>query len=174
MRWRTLGDAIEDVRNCGVHAKFSANVNEYLKLVPEGGNWKSLPAHLTAEAMGGAFLSGGGKVGFYRRLAFAEPSPTLVTSPVQKATMLCHPRELRPLSVREYARIQEFPDSWEFEGSPAECYRQIGNAVPVSLGFALGQMLFSVATDASTVKTRRMRGTSVHAKSSAISANRAA
>lgn len=163
MRWRTLFDAIADLQeDCGVHAKFSPKIAQYLNLVPEGGNWKSLPPTMVEEAMGGAYLSGGGKVGFYRRLSFTEPSPTLVTSPVQKATLLCHPRETRALSVSEYARIQGFPDDWRFEGKPTEAYRQIGNAVPLPLGNAIGQMLLSVAQGNSEIRVKRMRGTSVH------------
>ena len=162
MRWRTLRDALGSLSEAGEHAKFSPKVTQYLELVPEGGNWKNLPEALIPQAMGGAFESGGGKVGFYRRLRFSEPSPTLVTSPIQKATMLCHPTELRPLSINEYARLQQFPDHWKFEGRTTECYRQIGNAVPVTLGKALGQMLISVAQGNATVKVKRMRGTSVH------------
>jgi DNA (cytosine-5)-methyltransferase 1 len=164
MRWQTLGDAIGDLDVVGPHAKFSPTVMKYLKLLPEGGNWKSLPSHLIEEAMGGAYASGGGKVGFYRRLTRSEPAPTLVTSPIQKATMLCHPTELRPLSVREYARIQKFPDDWVFEGKASDCYRQIGNAVPTPLGCAIGQMLLSVAKGNSQINAKRMRGTSVHKK----------
>lgn len=163
MRWKTLGSAISDIQGedspC---SKFSPNLVKYLTHVPEGGNWRSLSPTIVKEAMGGAYESGGGKVGFYRRLSYKEPSPTLVTSPVQKATILCHPRENRPLSIREYARIQGFPDHWHFEGSLAECYKQIGNAVPVPLGHAIGQMLLSVAQGDAEVKVKRMRGTSVH------------
>lgn len=164
MRWKTLWDAIGNLEDIGKHSNFSERVTKYLKRVPEGGNWRSLPPNIAKDAMGGAFESGGGKVGFYRRLNFSEPSPTLVTSPVQKATMLCHPRELRPLSVVEYARIQQFPESWKFGGKVADCYRQIGNAVPIPLGRALGQMLISVALGNSEVRVKRMRGTSVHQK----------
>lgn len=114
--------------------------------------------------MGGAFESGGGKVGFYRRLDYDQPSPTLVTSPVQKATMFCHPTKHRPLSVREYARIQQFPDDWKIEGQVSECYRQIGNAVPIGLGRAIGQTLLAIANKNSQINTRRLRGTSVHEK----------
>jgi DNA (cytosine-5)-methyltransferase 1 len=163
MRWRTLADAIADIQSdCGPHLNFSEKIEEYLRMVPEGGNWRSLPAHLTEAAMGGAYHSGGGKVGFFRRLSYSEPSPTLVTTPVQKATSLCHPRQTRPLSVREYARIQQFPDSWNFQGNIGDCYRQIGNAVPVPLGRAIGQMLISVALGNSEIRVKRMRGTSVH------------
>jgi len=164
MRWKTLGNAIINLKEPGPTGKISPKLIPYLQMVPEGGNWKSLPQHVVEKAMGGAYKSGGGKVGFYRRLNFSEPSPTLVTSPSQKATMLCHPRELRPLSVKEYARIQGFPDSWVFKGSVANCYKQIGNAVPIPLGTAIGEMLKSVALGTSQVKTKRMRGTSVHKK----------
>ena len=171
MRWRTLFDAIGDLQDaCGPHANLSPKIAQYMKLVPEGGNWKSLPPTVVQEAMGGAYLSGGGKVGFYRRLSFAEPSPTLVTSPVQKATLLCHPREGRPLSVKEYARIQGFPDDWKFEGKAADGYRQIGNAVPIPLGHAIGQMLLSVAQGDSEIRVKRMRGTSVHQRLQQIQA----
>ena len=163
MRWKTLHSAIGDLQNDpGPCARFSPNVSKYLALVPEGGNWRSLPQNLVEAAMGGAYESGGGKVGFFRRLPFSEPSPTLVTSPIQKATALCHPRDTRPLSVKEYARIQGFPDTWKFSGSTTECYRQIGNAVPIPLGTAIGQMLMSVALGNSEVRVKRMRGTSVH------------
>lgn len=175
LRWRTLGDAIGDLPESGPgvgpHAKFSASIQHYLHSVPEGGNWKNLPENLRPEAMGGAYASGGGKVGFFRRLSRSEPAPTLVTSPVQKATLLGHPTQLRPLSVREYARIQGFPDTWRFEGTTSDCYRQIGNAVPVPLGKAIGQALIATATDTANVRVKRMRGTSVHQRlASALSA----
>ena len=166
-RWQTLRTAIGDLENnYGEVARYSKERSDLLKLVPEGGNWKSLPKRLVEKAMGGAFESGGGKVGFYRKLSYDQPSPTLVTSPVQKSTMLTHPTATppRPLSVREYARIQQFPDTWKFGGEPTQIYKQIGNAVPIGLGRAIGQMLISVATKTATIKSKRMRGTSVHQK----------
>lgn len=164
LQWVTLRQAIGELEGDNRHANFSPRAIRYLSMIPEGGNWRSLPPDVAREAMGGAYESGGGKVGFFRRLSYSEPSPTLVTSPVQKATMLCHPRRLRPLSVREYARIQGFPDYWEFQGSLTDCYRQIGNAVPVQLGAAIGQMLKSVALGTSEIRVKRLRGTSVHKK----------
>lgn len=162
-RWRTLRSAIEDLElNPGPGLEFSRRTVEYIQQVPEGGNWKSLSPSVGKEAMGGAWLSGGGKVGFYRRLRYDEPSPTLVTSPVQKATLLAHPKFDRPLSIREYARIQGFPDSWEFVGKISSLYRQIGNAVPVPLGKAIGQMLTSVADGGFEIQTKRRRGTKTH------------
>lgn len=164
-RWKTLEDCIKDLENdCGECAAFSEDRLAFLKLVPEGGNWKDLPDKLKREAMGGAYESGGGKVGFYRRLSYHQPSPTLVTSPVQKATMMCHPTQNRPLSIREYARIQQFPNSWMFSGTNAAKYRQIGNAVPVGLAEALGKAVLSVADQTAVVQTKRTRGTNIHQK----------
>ena len=164
-RWRTLRDAIQDLeRDWGECAAFSKDRLAYLRLVPEGGNWRDLPEDVRAEAMGGAYGSGGGKVGFFRRLSYSQPSPTLVTSPVQKATMMCHPTQDRPLSIREYARIQQFPDDWKFMGTGAAKYRQIGNAVPVGLAEALGKAVLSAADDSAEVHTKRFRGTDIHQK----------
>lgn len=164
-RWETLRSAIADLEsNPGECATFSTDRMEFLKLVPEGGNWRSLPNDLIEKAMGGAYLSGGGKVGFYRRLSYNQPSPTLVTSPVQKASMLCHPTQNRPLSVKEYARIQQFPDDWKITGTTAAKYRQIGNAVPVGLAMALGKVIMSVADNSALIKTKRIRGTDIHNK----------
>jgi len=170
LRWRSFADATRDLADIGPCARFSEAALRYLAIVPEGGNWKSLPPSLVRQAMGGAADSGGGKVGFYRRLRGAEPAPTLVTSPVQKATMLCHPTELRPLSVREYARLQGFPDDWVFEGRVGDQYRQIGNAVPLPLGEAIGQMLIAVARGDAELRVKRMRGTSVHKRMAAMGA----
>lgn len=141
-RWRTLADALDCLHEDSPQIiPFSPARKKYLKLLKEGQNWRNLPLELLPEAMGGAYHSSGGKVGFYRRLSFDRPCPTVPTSPSQKSTCLCHPTELRPLSVREYARVQQFPDNWIFEGSIAAKYRQIGNAVPVGLGYQIGRSL---------------------------------
>lgn len=164
-RWVTLRQAISDLELDTVEcASFSQDRLDFLKLVPEGGNWRNLPEEMAEKAMGGAFLSGGGKVGFYRRLPYDQPSPTLVTSPIQKASMLCHPTQNRPLSVKEYARIQQFPDNWKFMGTTISKYRQIGNAVPVGLATALGKAIISVADNNAIIKTKRIRGTDIHSK----------
>lgn len=91
--------------------------------------------------MGGSFYLGGGKTGMARRLAMDEPSLTLTCSPAQKQTERCHPIETRPLTVREYARIQTFPDDWQFAGTLSAQYKQIGNAVPVNLAWAVGRSI---------------------------------
>lgn len=131
---------------------------------PGGRKLARFAEKLVEAAMGGAYRSSGGKIGFYRRLSYDQPSPTLVTSPIQKASMLCHPTQTRPLSVREYARIQQFPDDWAFYGSVAAKYRQIGNAVPVGLDKALGEALIAVAEGSAAIKTKRFRGASVRQK----------
>lgn len=164
-QWQTVRSVIEDLEtDNGECAAFSEERLKFLKMVPEGGNWRDLPKGVIPIAMGGAYKSGGGKVGFYRRLSYDQPSPTVVTSPVQKATMMCHPTQDRPLSVKEYARIQQFPDNWIFTGTTASKYRQIGNAVPIGLAEAIGRAVLSVANSAAIVETKRFRGTNVHNK----------
>lgn len=122
-------------------ATYSAAKREILRLVPEGGDWRDLPPELGQRYLGGSAGSEGGKTGMARRLAWDEPSLTLLCAPAQKQTERCHPSETRPLTVREYARLQTFPDEWVFEGSLAQQYRQIGNAVPVELAAAMGRAL---------------------------------
>jgi len=162
-KWQSLSSAIRDIEDApGICESFSQERLKYLRLVPEGGNWRSLPEEMIEEAMGGAYRSGGGKVGFYRRLSYSEPCPTLVTSPVQKATMMCHPVKDRPLSIKEYARIQQFPEEWVFTGTVASQYRQIGNAVPVGLAEQIGKAIIAAADNTAVVKTKRFRGTGIH------------
>lgn len=118
--------------------EYSESKKRVMELVPEGGYWRHLPSDIQRSFMGASFYMGGGKTGMARRLAWDEPSLTLTCNPAQKQTERCHPSETRPLTVREYARIQCFPDSWNFEGSVTSQYRQIGNAVPVNLGYHIG------------------------------------
>ena len=162
-QWQSVRSVIEDLEfDSGECATLSDERLKFLKMVPEGGNWRDLPEDIIPIAMGGAYTSGGGKVGFYRRLSYDQPSPTVVTSPVQKATMMCHPTQNRPLSVKEYARIQQFPDNWIFTGTTAAKYRQIGNAVPVGLAEAIGKAVIAVADKSAVIETKRFRGTNVH------------
>ncbi|WP_275563900.1 DNA cytosine methyltransferase [Otoolea muris] len=164
-QWQPIRNVIKDLEfDDGECAVFSEERLKFLKMVPEGGNWRDLPKNMIPAAMGGAYQSGGGKAGFYRRLSFNQPSPTVVTSPVQKATMMCHPTQNRPLSVKEYARIQQFPDDWIFTGTTAAKYRQIGNAVPAGLAEAIGRAVISVADRTAVVETKRFRGTNIHYK----------
>ena len=107
--------------------------------------------------MKGSYLLGGGKTGMARRLSMDEPSLTLTCAPAQKQTERCHPYETRPLTVREYARIQTFPDDWSFAGPLSAQYKQIGNAVPVNLAWAVGRSLirlFNEITESGLMEER--------------------
>ncbi len=159
MRWVTLGKALQGIAidSPGDFQEFSPRRKSWLEKIPPGGNWKSLSEQDQRKAMGEAYNSGGGKTGFFRRLSYDEPSPTLVTSPTQKSTILCHPEKTRPLSTLEYARIQDFPRGWSIRGNTTEVYRQIGNAVPVRLGRAIGQALLSTMSKSHVVKASRVR-----------------
>ena len=127
--------------------KYPQRKKEIMDLVPMGGNWKDLPLELQIEYLKGSFGLEGGKTGIARRLSLDEPSLTLTCAPAMKQTERCHPTETRPLSVREYARIQTFPDEWEFMGRMDSQYKQIGNAVPVNLAAAIGRSLIRLFND---------------------------
>ena len=122
-------------------AKYPIRKKEILDLVPPGGYWRDLPLKLQKEYMLQSFYLSGGKTGIARRISWDEPSLTLTCSPAQKQTEGCHPDETRPFTVREYARIQTFPDEWKFAGPITEQYKQIGNAVPKNLGKAIGESI---------------------------------
>jgi len=142
--WQTLGDVIGDLDNPGTTVMdFSPRKKKFLSLVPPGSNWRSLPMEIQRESMGRAWHAKGGRSGWWRRLSFDLPCPTLVTMPNHAGTSLCHPIEVRALSLLEYALIQEFPRDWEFRGSTYEQYTQAGNAVPVRLGTVVGEVISS-------------------------------
>lgn len=136
----TIRDAFKNIPK-SVGVEYSEKKKEILKLVPEGGCWVDLPEDIKKEYMGKSLFSGGGKRGIARRLSWNEPCLTLTTSPYQKQTERCHPSETRPLTIREYARIQTFPDNFIFEGSVSNIYKQIGNAVPCMLGYYIGRKI---------------------------------
>ena len=129
--------------------KYPKRKEEIMNFVPEGGYWRDLPLDLQKEYMKGSFGLAGGKTGMARRLSFDEPSLTLTCSPAQKQTERCHPIENRPLTTREYARIQTFPDDWDFKGSANQIYKQIGNAVPVNFAATLGRSIIKMLNSAS-------------------------
>lgn len=142
--WNTLGDALAGLKETDpVILDFSPRKKHYLAQVPSGGNWRSLPPEVAKESMGKAYYAKGGRSGWWRRLSFDLPSPTIVTLPNHASTSLCHPIEVRALTLRECARVQGFPDNWEFKGRTSEQYQQVGNAVPVVLGEVSGSVLAS-------------------------------
>ena len=129
-----LRDVLKDVP-ASIGAEYSAYKRSLFELIPPGGYWRDLPEELAREYMKSCWNMGGGRTGILRRMSFDEPSLAVLTSPTQKQTERCHPTEARPFTVRENARIQSFPDSWQFCGSMGSQYRQIGNAVPVNLAY---------------------------------------
>ena len=139
----TLGEALEGVPDSPGQA-YSVEKKKILDMVPEGGCWIDLPEQVQRDYMGKSFFSGGGKRGYAKRLSMKQPSVTLTCSPAQKQTERCHPKETRPLTTREYARVQSFPDEYEFAGSVNAIYKQIGNAVPVMLAYHVGKSLKSL------------------------------
>lgn len=142
--WITLREAVADIEDKPHHyVEFPEKRLKYYRMLKEGQYWKDLPRDVQEEAMGATLKLGGGKTGFFRRVSFSRPSPTLVTDPTMPATDLCHPTEDRPLSVEEYSRIQGFPDDWNICGPINEQYKQIGNAVPIKLGEAIARTLIA-------------------------------
>ena len=141
--FKTLGDAILNGFSdpCPEAMNFSARKLKYLSLVPPGGNWRSLPLEIQKESMGKSWFLKGGRSAYWRKLSFAFPSPTVVTMPNHAGTSMCHPSELRAITVGEAAAIQEFPLDWKFCGSTTSKFRQVGNAVPTRLGYIAGEAI---------------------------------
>lgn len=140
--FRTLGQALQGLNETNpVIMDFSPRKKKYLAMIPPGGNWRCLPEDVAREAMGKAYYAKGGRSGWWRRLSFDLPAPTILTMPNHAGTALCHPTEVRTLTLRECARVQEFPDDWQFCGTPSEQYAQVGNAVPVRLGRVCGELV---------------------------------
>jgi DNA (cytosine-5)-methyltransferase 1 len=136
--YRTLRQAIGRIKNVGpVQPLSAAKVAVFSRIAP-GENWRSLPPEVARRTMGAAYAATGGKNGWWRRLSWTQPAPTILGMPDHSSTGLIHPDEVRCLSVRECAAIQTFAVRHPFHGSPRSQYQQIGNAVPVRLGEALG------------------------------------
>lgn len=142
--WRTIREVLHDLKDdSSPRNQFSPRKLSYLRHIPPGGNWRDLPEELQRESMGKAFYAKGGRCGWWRRLSFDKPAPTILTEPQNAGTALCHPTEDRPLTVRECARIQTFPDDWQFCGRTGDQYRLVGNAVPPLLGEAVGVEVYA-------------------------------
>lgn len=132
-----LRDVLKDVPESEC-AKYSKEKEAVFKLVPPGGYWKDISPDIAQSYMKSCWFMEGGRTGILRRLSLDEPGLTVLTSPQMKQTERCHPLEVRPFSIRENARIQSFPDEWEFTGTLASKYKQIGNAVPCNLAKEIG------------------------------------
>lgn len=132
-----LRDVLKNVPE-SIGAKYPESKKKIFELVPPGGYWRDLPDDVAKEYMKSCYYMGGGRTGIARRISWDEPSLTLTCSPMMKQTDRCHPDESRPFTTREYARIQSFPDEWQFAGKMNDIYKQIGNAVPVELAKSVG------------------------------------
>ena len=120
----TAKKAFKDLpKNCihTQHLKVSDKVVERLKLIPQGKNFKAVEN--TPYAVKGLMSN------IYKRLHEDEPAYTVIASG-GGGTWGYHFKEHRPLTNRERARLQSFPDDYNFQGSTTEVRRQIGNAVP--------------------------------------------
>lgn len=147
----TLGEALDGLHEDNpVLMDFSPRKKEFLRLVPPGGNWRMLPPDVAQESMGRAYFAKGGRSGWWRRLSRDLPCPTITTLPNHSSTSMCHPDEVRVLSVGECARVQEFPDGWQFVGTPSQQMKQVGNAVPTRLGKVAGETIRATSQAAPT------------------------
>jgi DNA (cytosine-5)-methyltransferase 1 len=159
--WRTVRDAIGDLPPAPTGENWHIGRNptemslERYRCVPPGGNRWDLPLRLMPECWkrktkGGTDLFG--------RLWWDRPSVTIRTEfyKPEKGRYL-HPEEQRPITHREAARLQGFPDSFEFHGRRINVGIQIGNAVPVSLASALACHVQEIIDRASVDRSRTLR-----------------
>jgi len=140
--WRTLKDEIFNIPENPFYIKgFEDKHEKYYEMLKSGQNWRDLPEDIQKEALGKAYNNGGGNTGYFRRLDWNKPSPCLITTPWRPMTAICHPDEVRPLSVQEYRKLQGFPSEWKLCGTVVQQYKQVGNAVPIQFAKIIGQTI---------------------------------
>jgi DNA (cytosine-5)-methyltransferase 1 len=126
----------DDLSSCTGHlvSKNSKSVIERYAYIPQGGNWEDIPETLMKKYADRSRCH----TGIYDRLK--EDAPSVTIGNYRKA-MLIHPWEDRGLSVREAARLQSFPDNYQFMGSIGFQQQQVSNAVPPLLAKAVFEMI---------------------------------
>ncbi len=127
-------------------AKLSDINRERLKYIPQGGSWRDIPYELLPAGLKKARRSDHTKR--YGRLSPHGLCSTIMTKCDPHWGCFFHPFQDRVLSVREAARIQGFPDRYQFTGNTTQKYRQIGNAVPPILGMILGRHVTAMLEEA--------------------------
>lgn len=118
----------------------SALVIQRYTHIPQGGNWEDIPESLMANYSDRTRCH----TGIYKRLD--KDKPAITVGNYRKA-MLIHPWENRGLSVREAARLQSFPDWYEFKGTIGFQQQQVGNAVPPLLAKAVFEYIIKSEGD---------------------------
>lgn len=140
----SVAEALENDRHL-LFNHVSANLSKLdirmIESIPPGGNWSDIPisvAKHSARVM--KIRATGGRTTYYGRLREDLPSYTINTffNRPGNGTFI-HPRQDRLISFREAARLQSFPDSYRFLGSNSSIFKQIGNAVPPLLAYAIGK-----------------------------------
>lgn len=117
---------------------------ERLKHIPEGGNWTDIPYELLPKGMKRARRSDHTKR--YGRVDPHGLASTILTKCDPHWGAYFHYSQDRVFTVREAARIQSFPDSYQFIGSRIEQYEQVGNAVPPLLAASIGRAISTALT----------------------------
>ena len=125
------------------HITFSLSENDLrmVKSVPPGGNWKNIPPSIPSKRLE-KIRKTGGRTTLYGRLRNDGTSYTISTYFTRPGNgTFIHPTQNRLISAREAARLQSFPDNYIFEGSKTSLPRQIGNAVPPLLAYAIAKQI---------------------------------
>ncbi len=126
----------------------SALDREIISYVPRGGNWQNIPESVPSQRLKQiremSKERGVVRTTYYGRLRLDQPAYTIATyyNRPGNGTNI-HPFEDRTLTSREAARLQSFPDSFRFLGSEGAVRKQVGNAVPPLLGYAVGRLFKS-------------------------------
>lgn len=126
---------------------------EMIKDVPQGGNWKDIPADVVKKSKRlERIVKNGGRTTLYGRIDYSKPAYTITTFFNRPGNgTYVHPHFNRVVSVREAARIQSFPDDYYFYGNKTELLKQVGNAVPPLLAYQIALKIIEVSKCTKTI-----------------------